>query len=70
MILGNHKENNKADTNELAQMLEELFASVMTLTDTMDPERLLDQKFRLLPSEKSLPDYYKVIEQPIGKSNI
>ena len=47
--------------NELGQMLEELFASVMTLTDAVDPERLIHLKFRLLPSEKQLPDYYKII---------
>ena len=50
--------------NELGQMLEELFASVMTLTDAADPERLIHQKFRLLPSEKQLPDYYKIIGMP------
>ena len=47
--LGNREES---DENDMAEMLEDLFASVMTLMDTTDPERPLHLMFRLLPSQK------------------
>ncbi|XP_063696880.1 protein polybromo-1 isoform X2 [Culicoides brevitarsis] len=42
---------------------EELFAAVMTATDTDD--RPLHTMFQLLPSKKLYPEYYQVIEHPI-----
>jgi len=60
--LGNREES---DENDMAEMLEDLFASVMTLMDTTDPERPLHLMFRLLPSQKRYPEYYKVITEPI-----
>ena len=60
--LGNREES---EDSELAEMLEDLFASVMTVMDTTDPERPLHLMFRLLPSQKRYPEYYKVITDPI-----
>ena len=47
--LGNREES---EENDMAEMLEDLFASVMTVMDTTDPERPLHLMFRLLPSQK------------------
>ena len=49
----------------MSETLEELFASVMTATDTADKDRLLHLMFRLLPSQKRYPEYYKTIEKPL-----
>lgn len=54
-----------SEENEMSEMLEELFGSVMTVTDAADPTRLLHLMFRLLPSQKRYPEYYKVISEPI-----
>ena len=54
-----------SEENEMSEMLEELFGSVMTVTDSADPSRLLHLMFRLLPSQKRYPEYYKVITEPI-----
>ena len=51
-------------------MLEDLFASVMTVMDTTDPDRPLHLMFRLLPSQKRYPEYYKVISEPIDLKTI
>ena len=48
----------------MSETLEELFASVMTATDTADKDRLLYLIFLLLPSQKRYPEYYKTIEKP------
>ena len=37
----------------------------MTATDTTDKDRLLHLMFRLLPSQKRYPEYYKTIEKPL-----
>ena len=37
----------------------------MTATDTADKDRLLHLMFRLLPSQKRYPEYYKTIEKPL-----
>ena len=69
MALGNREESGGED-NELGEMLEELFASVMTVTDAADPDRLLHLMFRLLPSQKRYPEYYKMIENPLDLKSI
>jgi len=52
-----------ADLGPLGAQLEELFSAIMTATD---PDgRILNTVFQLLPSKKSYPDYYEVIESPI-----
>ena len=61
--LGDREESD--DKDEDKEMLEDLFAAVMTVTDTTDPSRLLHMMFRLLPSQKRYPEYYKVIKEPI-----
>ena len=58
--LGSREESDDTDYDK--EMLEDLFASVMTLTDTTDKDRLLHLMFRLLPSQKRYPEYYKVIK--------
>ena len=72
--LGNVSEDGNKDDdgedNELPEMLEELFASVMTLVDEKDPERLLHLMFRLLPSQKRYPEYYKTISNPLDLKTI
>ena len=61
--LGNREES---EENDMAEMLEDLFASVMTLMDTTDPERPLHLMFRLLPSQKRyIPGKIKVITKLI-----
>lgn len=47
--LGDREDNDDAETVE---MVEDLFASVMTATDLADPDRYLNQVFRLLPSKQ------------------
>ena len=47
--LGDREDNDDAET---AEMVEDLFASVMTATDLADPDRYLNQVFRLLPSKQ------------------
>jgi hypothetical protein len=47
----------------LSAQLEELFATVMTATDSDGRE--LYGPFRLLPSKKMYPSYYVVIKRPI-----
>ena len=47
--LGDREDNDDA---EMAEMIEDLFASVMTATDLGDPDRYLSQVFRLLPSKQ------------------
>ena len=37
----------------------------MEAVDPSDPSRLLHLMFRLLPSQKRYPEYYKLIEKPI-----
>ena len=69
VALGNREESGGED-NELGEMLEELFASVMTVTDAADPDRLLHLMFRLLPSQKRYPEYYKMIENPLDLKSI
>lgn len=64
VALGNRSEESE-DSSELSEMLEDLFASVMQATDPGDPDRLLHLMFRLLPSQKRYPEYYKLIESPI-----
>ena len=63
MTLGNRSE--ESEDSEMFDMCEDLFASVMEVTDTADPERLLHLMFRLLPSQKRYPEYYKLIDAPI-----
>jgi len=62
--------DNGSEDNDLPETLEELFASVMTLTDAADPERLLHLMFRLLPSQKRYPEYYKTISNPLDLKTI
>ena len=47
--LGDREDNDDAETTE---MVEDLFASVMTATDLADSDRYLNQVFRLLPSKQ------------------
>lgn len=47
--LGDREDNDDAET---AEMVEDLFASVMTATDLADPDRYINQVFRLLPSKQ------------------
>ena len=47
--LGDREDNDDA---EMAEMIEDLFASVMTATDLGDTDRYLNQVFRLLPSKQ------------------
>ena len=47
--LGDREDNDDAEMNE---MIEDLFSSVMTATDLGDPNRYLNQVFRLLPSKQ------------------
>ncbi|CAB4068399.1 PBRM1 [Lepeophtheirus salmonis] len=49
----------------LIEMLEDLLAVVMTAIDPFDPNRLVHIPFRLLPSQKRYPEYFKVINDPI-----
>jgi hypothetical protein len=42
----------ESDEGELTDLLEDLFAAVVTATDPSDPSRLLNLVFRLLPSQK------------------
>ena len=49
VTLGDRADNDDAET---AEMVEDLFASVMTATDLTDPDRYLNQVFRLLPSKQ------------------
>lgn len=49
----------ESEESELTDQLEDLFAAVITATDTVDPTRLLNLVFRLLPSPKVI--YKKVI---------
>ena len=46
--LGDREES---DDGEVHEMLEDLFASVVTATDSTDTNRLLHLAFRLLPSK-------------------
>ena len=48
-ILGDREDNDDA---EIAEMIEDLFASVMTATDLGDPDRHIHQVFRLVPSKQ------------------
>jgi len=63
VALGNREDS--GEDEDLSETLEELFASVMTATDTADKDRLLHLMFRLLPSQKRYPEYYKTIEKPL-----
>ena len=65
--LGSREES---DENDMLDMLEDLFAAVMTVMDTADPERPLHLMFRLLPSQKRYPEYYKLITEPIDLKTI
>ena len=47
--LGDREDNDDAEN---AEMVEDLFASVMTATDLADPDRYINQVFRLLPSKQ------------------
>ena len=47
--LGDREDNDDA---EMTEMVEDLFSSVMTATDLADPERHLNQVFRLVPSKQ------------------
>jgi hypothetical protein len=47
--LGTREESEEGD---LSDLLEDLFAAVMTATDPTDPTRVLNLVFRLLPSQK------------------
>ena len=49
----------ESEESELTDQLEDLFAAVITATDTVDPTRVLNLVFRLLPSPKVI--YKKVI---------
>lgn len=51
------------DDDDEIDLYEELFASVITATDSDD--RLLHTMFQLLPSKKAYPEYYQVIDHPI-----
>ena len=57
------QEDGNSDLGPLGVQLEELFTAVMTATDS--DGRVLNTVFQLLPSKKSYPDYYEVIENPI-----
>lgn len=57
-ISENSSENNDFDAYE------ELFASIMTATDPLD-DRALHTMFQLLPSRRTFPSYYEVIDHPI-----
>ncbi len=61
--LGNREES--GEDGDMADMLEDLYAAVIEVTDPSDSERPLHLMFRLLPSQKRYPEYYKLIESPI-----
>ena len=54
-----------SDESELNEILEDLFAAVITATDPADSTRVIHTVFRLLPSQKRYPEYYKVIKDPM-----
>jgi len=60
--LGDREESDEAEVHEMCQ---DLFASIVTATDTSDTNRLLHLAFRLLPSKNRYPEYYKVIADPV-----
>lgn len=55
-------------TTDEDNQFEELFSAVMSATS--GDGRLLHSPFQLLPSRKSYPDYYQVIENPIDLKQI
>ena len=57
--LGDREDNDDAETTE---MVEDLFSSVMTATDLADPDRYLNQVFRLLPSKQVKWEIYACTE--------
>ena len=59
------------EAQELNDNLEELLATIVTATDTAhDPNRLIHLSFRLLPSQKRYPEYYKFIKHPLDLKTI
>jgi protein polybromo-1 len=57
------QDDSGSDLGPLGVQLEELFTAIMTATDS--DGRVLNTVFQLLPSKKSYPEYYEVIESPI-----
>ncbi|XP_066252584.1 protein polybromo-1 isoform X2 [Euwallacea similis] len=66
--LNNSNAVNSDSSKEDYQQYEELFNTVMTVTD--DNKKLLNTHFQLLPSKSKYPEYYEVIEQPIDLKRI
>ncbi len=61
--LGSREESTEEET--LTEMLEDLFAAVITAADPTDAARQIHQAFRLLPSKKRYPEYYAHISDAI-----
>lgn len=62
------EDTSESSTNpdeESTQAYEELFSTVMTVTDPTDNNRPLHSMFQLKPSKKLYPEYYEVIDTPI-----
>jgi hypothetical protein len=67
VALGTREEG---EEENLPEMLEDLFASVITANDPGDPNRQIHLAFRLLPSRKRYPEYYEHITDAIDLKTI